>query len=197
MRNDGAGSTEPLVVGGFDPIYFRDEERLDPRRISTGSDRAPDLRVPRQRPSRHRELGDARPITTSPATRRRSASHAMRTANRTASCRRCRRCRSPRPALAPHPAGDERPGVDRGARADLRQSGHHDAHRPRVVRPASARDHRSCGTRSSIATTTRPGSCSATSRRFRRERPTGPTPPTRSCSSPRATPTSCAPPGSR
>jgi predicted amidohydrolase YtcJ len=28
MRNEGAGATEPLVVGGFDPIYFRDEERL-------------------------------------------------------------------------------------------------------------------------------------------------------------------------
>ncbi len=28
MRNDGAGSMEPIVVGGFDPIYFEGEERL-------------------------------------------------------------------------------------------------------------------------------------------------------------------------
>ncbi|MFT6292282.1 MAG: putative amidohydrolase YtcJ [Ilumatobacter sp.] len=28
MRNDGAGAMEPIVVGGFDPIYFRDEPRL-------------------------------------------------------------------------------------------------------------------------------------------------------------------------
>jgi predicted amidohydrolase YtcJ len=40
MRNDGAGATEPLVVGGFDPIYFRDEERLTRTHLDqVGTDR--------------------------------------------------------------------------------------------------------------------------------------------------------------
>ena len=55
-----AGSDEPIVVGGFDPIYFRDEAAPHPRAPRPGVDRAADLRVPRQRPSRHGEHGDAR-----------------------------------------------------------------------------------------------------------------------------------------
>ncbi len=40
MRNEGAGATEPLVVGGFDPIYFRDEERLTRTHLDqVGTDR--------------------------------------------------------------------------------------------------------------------------------------------------------------
>jgi predicted amidohydrolase YtcJ len=36
-----AGSDEPIVVGGFDPIYFRDEERLDRRHLDAVSTERP------------------------------------------------------------------------------------------------------------------------------------------------------------
>ena len=37
MRNRGAGAHEPLVVGGFDPIYFRDEPRLTRHHLDQAS----------------------------------------------------------------------------------------------------------------------------------------------------------------
>lgn len=37
MRNRGAGSDEPLIVGGFDPIYFRGEERLTKEHLDRAS----------------------------------------------------------------------------------------------------------------------------------------------------------------
>ena len=41
MRDRGAGSDEPIVVGGFDPIYFRDEERLTRDHLDRASTERP------------------------------------------------------------------------------------------------------------------------------------------------------------
>ena len=41
MRDRGAGGDEPLVVGGFDPIYFRDEERLTREHLDRASTERP------------------------------------------------------------------------------------------------------------------------------------------------------------
>ncbi len=41
FRDRGAGADEPIVVGGFDPIYFRDEERLTREHLDRASTERP------------------------------------------------------------------------------------------------------------------------------------------------------------
>ena len=134
----------------------------DPRPPRSGVARTADLRVPRECPPRHGQHGDARTPRDHPR-----RDHAGRRPGRE---RRTER-------RAPGDAGDgarrvgradpvpraQRSGGDRGARADLREPGRHDALRSRRVGHRAPRWPSARGTASSIATTTRRASCSATS----------------------------------
>ncbi len=132
------GSSEPIVVGGFDPIYFTDEERLTRDHLD---------RVSTERPifvfhaSAHLATVNTVMLERHEITRESTTPGVARDANGEPNGELQE---MPAIALAAigsqrDPAVAERPAGDRGARPDLRQRGRHDAVRPCVVRAQPTR----------------------------------------------------------